>query len=249
MKISAVIITFNEEENIGDCIESLKEVADEIIVVDSFSTDETEKICREKKVKFIQHKFEGHIEQKNFAIQHITNDYVLSLDADERLSDELKKEILECVTCQAEPVETYLMNRLNNYCGKWIKHGVWYPDKKIRLWNKQKGRWGGTNPHDKVVMDKNTTVKPFNGNILHYTARTPEQYKLQMEKFSSIAAQSMLLEGKKTNLIKAYSAGAFAFVRSYILLAGFLDGSAGYQIAKGYSRYTRMKYEKMLKKK
>ncbi len=248
MKISATIITFNEEENIGDCIDSLKEIADEIIVVDSFSTDATEKTCKAKNVKFIQHKFEGHIQQKNFALDQTSNNYVVSLDADERLSDELKKEILDFITCHAEPVEAYLMNRLNNYCGKWIKHGVWYPDKKIRLWHKQKGKWGGTNPHDKVVMDKNTTVKSLTGNILHYTVRTPEQYKVQMEKFSTIAAEAMLQEGKKSSLIKAYSSGVFAFVRSYILRAGFLDGRAGYQIAKGYARYTRMKYEKMLKK-
>lgn len=248
MKISATIITYNEEENIGDCIDSLKEVADEIIVVDSFSNDATEKICKGKNVKFIQHKFEGHIQQKNFALEQATNNFVLSLDADERLSDELKKEIRDCVICHAEPFEAYIMNRLNNYCGKWIKHGVWYPDKKIRLWNKQKGKWGGSNPHDKVLMDTNTLTKTFSGNILHYTVRTPEQYKSQMEKFSTIAAQSMLHEGKKSNLIKAYSAGAFAFIRSYVLRAGFLDGSAGYQIAKGYKRYTRMKYQKMLKK-
>ena len=209
MKISATIITFNEEENIGDCIDSLKEVADEIIVVDSFSTDATEKICVEKNVNFIQHKFEGHIEQKNFATQQAANNFVLSLDADERLSDELKKEILDCFdrlpTNTSGQVsltsDAFIMNRLNNYCGKWIAHGVWYPDRKIRLWNKQKGKWGGTNPHDKVVMDKNTTVKSLTGNILHYTVRTPEQYKLQMEKFSTIAAASMLLEGKKKHFL------------------------------------------------
>ena len=245
MKISAVIIAFNEEENIGACIDSLNEVADEIIVVDSFSSDNTEKICAEKKVKFIKHKFEGYIQQKNFALNQAENNYVLSLDADERLSNELKKEILKKkgnLVCDA-----YQINRLNNFCGKWIKHGVWYPDKKIRLWNKGKGIWGGTNPHDKVIMDDNTTLEVLGGNILHYTVRTRVQYQKQMEKFSDIAAQSMKLEGKKSSLLKAYSSGVFAFVRSYIFRLGFLDGSEGYEIAIGYSGYTRMKYLKMLK--
>ncbi len=245
MKISAVIIAFNEEENIGACIDSLNEVADEIIVVDSFSSDNTEKICAEKKVKFIKHKFEGYIQQKNFALNQAENNYVLSLDADERLSNELKKEILK----KKENLlfDAYLINRLNNFCGKWIKHGAWYPDKKIRLWNKRKGIWGGTNPHDKVIMDDNTTLEVLGGNILHYTVRTREQYQKQMEKFSDIAAQSMKLEGKKSSLLKAYSSGVFAFVRSYIFRLGFLDGSEGYEIAIGYSGYTRMKYLKMLK--
>ena len=245
MKISAVIIAFNEEENIGACIDSLNEVADEIIVVDSFSSDNTEKICAEKKVKFIKHKFEGYIQQKNFALNQAENNYVLSLDADERLSNELKKEILK----KKENLlfDAYLINRLNNFCGKWIKHGAWYPDKKIRLWNKRKGIWGGTNPHDKVIMDDNTTLEVLGGNILHYTVRTREQYQKQMEKFSDIAAQSMKLEGKKSSLLKAYSSGVFAFVRSYIFRLGFLDGVEGYEIAIGYSGYTRMKYLKMLK--
>lgn len=245
MKISAVIIAFNEEENIGACIDSLNEVADEIIVVDSFSSDNTEKICAEKKVKFIKLKFEGYIQQKNFALNQAENNYVLSLDADERLSNELKKEILK----KKENLlfDAYLINRLNNFCGKWIKHGVWYPDKKIRLWNKGKGIWGGTNPHDKVIMDDNTTLEVLGGNILHYTVRTRVQYQKQMEKFSDIAAQSMKLEGKKSSLLKAYSSGVFAFVRSYIFRLGFLDGSEGYEIAIGYSGYTRMKYLKMLK--
>ena len=248
MKISGVIITFNEEEKIGECIESLKEVVDEIIVIDSFSTDATETICRNKNVKFIQNTFQGHIQQKNFALHQTSNNWVLSLDADERLSLELKKEILNCIDRNSEFVEAYLIKRFNNYCGKWIRHGVWYPDKKIRLWNKTRGKWDGRNPHDKVVMDKNSKIQPLNGTILHYTARTPEQYKLQMEKFSAIAAHSMLKERIRSNLLKAYIGGAFAFFRSYCLRLGFLDGRAGYEIAIGYGHYTLMKYKKMLTK-
>jgi len=246
MKISATIITYNEEENIGDCIQSLKEIADEIIVVDSHSTDRTQKICLEKNVKFIQHEFEGHIQQKNFAMMKAAYDWILSLDADERISEELKGTIEEIKTNNS--ADAYLMNRLNNYCGKWIKHGVWYPDKKIRLWNKQKGKWGGKNPHDKVVMNANSKLKFLKGDMLHYTVRTREEYKAQMEKFSDIAAVSMKEEGIKSSLLKAQLSGTFAFIHSYILRAGFMDGKAGYEIAIGYSKYTRMKYQKTGKK-
>ncbi|MEI7802119.1 MAG: glycosyltransferase family 2 protein [Bacteroidota bacterium] len=245
MKISAVIITFNEEENIGDCIDSLTEIADEIIVVDSFSTDGTEKICREKNVKFIQHKFEGYSAQKNFGGEQSNFPWILSLDADERLSDELKSAIKEIKNIPEENV-AFSISRLNNYCGKWIKHGVWYPDLKVRLWNKNSGSWNGM-IHEKIFLNESVSIKKLSGNILHYTVRTPEQYKLQMEKFSDIAARSMKQEGKKSSLLKAYSSGVFAFVRSYILRLGFLDGGEGYEIAKGYSEYTRMKYLKMLK--
>lgn len=244
MKISAAIITFNEEENIERCISSLKKVADEILVVDSFSTDNTEKICSSLGVKFLQNKFEGHISQKNFAMKSATHDFVLSLDADEQLSNELIESILKIK--ESADADAYIFNRLNNYCGKWIKHGVWYPDRKIRLWNRTKGEWGGTNPHDKIVMQKNSSVKNLSGNLFHYTVKTPAEYKLQMEKFSSIAADEMLKRGKSSSQFEAVVKGYFAFVRSYVLRAGLLDGKAGYEIANGYARYTYLKYFKTI---
>ena len=152
VKISAVIITQNEERNIGRCIDSIVSVADEIVVIDSYSTDRTCDIALEKGARVVKHPFKSHIDQKNYAITQASYDVVLSLDADEYLSEELTKSILGVK--ESWPFEAYRMNRLSNYGGKWIRHGNWYPDQKIRLWNKRKGLWGGENPHDKVVLKK-----------------------------------------------------------------------------------------------
>ncbi|HAP01448.1 MAG TPA: glycosyltransferase family 2 protein [Bacteroidetes bacterium] len=241
MKISGVVITYNEEKNIGKCIDSFRDLTDEIIVVDSFSTDRTEMICREKGAKFIQHKFEGHIEQKNFAISQASNDWILSLDADEQLSPELIRSIREQKEKQKVSTEFFQMNRLNNYCGKWIKHGIWYPDKKIRLWNKQNGSWGGTNPHDKVIISEGAKVEFLNGDILHFTVSSRDEYFSQQKKFALLSNQERKKRNEK-NYLPVFIRAAFAFFRSYILRAGFLDGTAGYDIARGFAYYTKVKY-------
>ena len=151
--LSAVIITFNEERNIGRCLTSLIGIADDIVIVDSFSSDKTESICNAFGVRFVQHKFEGHIEQKNWAISQAKFPRILSLDADEALDANLKKSILEAKNNWK--YDGYEMNRLTNYCGKFIHHSGWYPDKKMRLWDSRKGKWGGTNPHDKYELQAN----------------------------------------------------------------------------------------------
>ena len=156
VKVSVVIITYNEEKNIQRCIESVCPVADEIIVIDSFSKDRTKEICQAKGVTFIEHQFRSHIDQKNFAVTKANHKYILSLDADEYLSPELTQSILEAK--KSWPAEAYRMNRLSSYGSKWIKHGSWYPDRKIRLWNKEIGLWGGENPHDRVVLKRGTRV-------------------------------------------------------------------------------------------
>ena len=148
-KISAVIITFNEEDNIGRCLESIRNVADEIVVVDSFSSDRTEEICDQYKVVFLKHEFEGHKEQKNYALAQAKGDFILSLDADEALSPELDKSILEVKNSFISA--GYKLNRLSNYQGSWIKHCGWYPDKKLRLVRRNSAKWFGENPHDRLA--------------------------------------------------------------------------------------------------
>jgi glycosyltransferase involved in cell wall biosynthesis len=147
IKLSAVIITFNEEKNIERCLNSLKEVADEIVVLDSFSKDQTKEICLKHNVAFYEHAFDGHIQQKNRAVSYAKYPHVLSLDADEALDLQLINSIKEIKA--AFNMQGYYMNRLTNYCGHWVKHCGWYPDKKLRLWDSRLGQWTGTNPHDK----------------------------------------------------------------------------------------------------
>src|SRR6185312_8761206 len=177
-KISVVIITKNEEKNIGRCIDSVKDIADDIIVIDSFSTDKTEEICKSKGARFVQHAFEGHIEQKNYATSLTEYPHVLSLDADEALDDTLKKSIAEVK--ENWKYDGYEMNRLTNYCGTWIKHCGWYPDRKLRLFDKTKGKWGGINPHDKFELQPNSTISRLRGDILHYSYYTIDDHYKQI---------------------------------------------------------------------
>lgn len=242
--LSVVIITFNEEKNIARCLDSVKEVADEIVVVDSYSTDGTEKICLSYEVRFTQNKFEGHIEQKNFALQQASNDYVLSLDADECLSPELKNSVREAK--QNLSYDAYQMNRLNNYCGKWIRHGGWYPDRKIRLWNRKKGIWGGINPHDRVVMQESASIGFLEGSLLHYAYTTINEHRAKNEKYSSIIANAMFKEGRKVKAWTIFPRAVFTFVKFYFLKLGFLDGYYGFTISRLAAQYTQKKYSKLV---
>ncbi len=239
-KLSAVIITYNEERNIARCLDSLAGIADDIAVLDSFSTDKTEEICKQKGARFFQHKFDGHIQQKNRAISHAEFPHVLSLDADEALSDELKKSILEVKKNWTH--DGYYFNRLTNYCGQWIKHSGWYPDKKLRLWDSRKGEWRGTNPHDKYELfegDKSTSR--LTGDILHYSFYTIEEHVKQTDYFSTIAAKTRFESGKKTNFILLYNTMQVTFAKHYFIKLGFLDGFYGLVIAmiSGYGAFLK----------
>jgi glycosyltransferase involved in cell wall biosynthesis len=243
MKISAVIITFNEEINIGRCLESLRDVADEIIVVDSFSTDNTKTICADFGVKFLEHAFEGHIQQKNWAWQQASHEYVLSLDADEALDATLTSEILRV---KSRPKHrTYKMNRLTNYCGKWIRHGSWYPDRKLRLARKDAAIWAGENPHDKLTPLDGKKAHRLKGDILHYSYYSVDQHIEQQQKFSSIAAQAMFNRGKKAPLFKLFVNPMASIIKDLFIRQGFLDGWSGFVIAYISAKSVFWKYSKL----
>ncbi|MEQ6121100.1 glycosyltransferase family 2 protein [Reichenbachiella sp. MALMAid0571] len=243
-RLSVVIITFNEERNIGKCLDSVIDIADEIIVVDSFSTDNTKSICEGYDLKFIENKFDGHIEQKNFAILRSQFEYVLSLDADEVLSAELQAKILELKKEFSD--DGYSFHRLTSYCGQWIKHCGWYPDSRIRLWNKNKGQWGGTNPHDLVRMNSDSTVQYCNEDILHYSYHSIDQHIGQINKFSSISAEEKARKGKKVNVIVHLILYPYwIFLKTYFLKLGFLDGYYGFVISVLNSYYRFLKYVKL----
>ena len=239
--ISATIITFNEEATIARCIDSLVLVADEIVVVDSFSTDATEQICRSKGVRFLQHVFEGYVAQKNFADAQATFDYILSVDADECLSDELQKSVLEAKKNLIS--DGYTMNRLNNFCGTWIYHSGWYPDRKLRLWNRRKGKWEGVYLHEKLVMQAGSRITGLTGDLLHYTVSSVEQFKMQQKKFATIAAKEIAAGRKKSNLVFNLLRAAFMFIRRYFFQLGLLDGYYGFIISAEAMKYTYRKYE------
>ena len=247
-KISVVIITLNEERNIERCLQSLQGVADEIIVVDSYSTDRTKEICEKYNVKFIEHAFEGHIEQKNYAMQQATFPFVLSLDADEALSDTLRQSIQKIKNGNSEAyhlADAYKFNRLNNYCGKWIRHGAWYPDTKIRLWNKSKGSWGGINPHDTVVMQTNTKIIHLKGDLLHYTYNSISEHIQQIEKFTTISAEHAKKNGKKVSIPLILLKSKWRFIGDYVFKCGFLDGYYGLVICRINAMTTFLKYAKL----
>jgi glycosyltransferase involved in cell wall biosynthesis len=243
--ISAVIITFNEQEHIGNCINSLQGIADEILVVDSFSTDSTEAICNKFNVRFVKHHFEGYFEQKNYALSLASFPIVLSLDGDEALSDELKKSILEVKSDWK--YDGYHFNRSHNYCGKWLRYSRWYPDRQLRLFDRGKGRWVGPNPHDNVKMDKGAKVKWIKGDLLHWNYSSYEDHIEKANRFSSIAAREYLKAGKSAGPLTASVHGTWSFFRSYILNAGFLDGYLGYRCCRVTAYASYLKYEKLRK--
>jgi glycosyltransferase involved in cell wall biosynthesis len=247
--ISAVIITFNEEKNIRRCLETLKGIADEIVVVDSFSSDKTEEICKEFDVKFVSHKFDGHIEQKNWAISQAKFPHILSLDADEAIDEILKKSILDVK--KNWDFAGYSMNRLTNYCGKWIYHCGWYPDKKLRLWDSRLGAWGGDNPHDKFqLFDKTKKIQHLSGNILHYSYYSIEDHYMQVEYFTEILANTQFKKGKKASLITIVVSPFVKFIKNYFINFGFLDGKEGFTICRisAFATYTKYKKIRRLQK-
>lgn len=245
-QLSVVIITFNEEKNIGRCLESVKDIADEIVILDSGSTDKTKEIASAyPKVKFYTHPFDGHIQQKNRAKNLATNDWVLSLDADEAIDEELKYNILNLKSNWHK--DGYYMNRLTNYCGHWVKHSNWYPDRKLRLWNRQKGEWRGINPHDKFEMfEGDKATGSIKGNILHYSYYTLDDHYKQVEYFTDIASKAYFEKNIKSHWWNLIIHPAVKFIDHYLLHLGFLDGIAGWHIARISAYATFLKYKKIM---
>ncbi len=241
--ISVVIITFNEEKNLDRCLSSVKEVADDIVVVDSYSTDKTKEIALKHGVRFVEHKFDGHIEQKNWAITQAKFPHVLSLDADEALDAELVNSIKKVK--ENWEADGYSMNRLSTWCGKWIRHSGWYPDTKLRLWDSTKGAWGGTNPHDEYKMHEGYSVKHLKGDILHYTYYTISEHLKQVDYFTDILAKQYHDQGKKATWVKLLINPWLKFIGGYIFQKGFLDGFAGFSVCMISAHATFLKYAKL----
>jgi glycosyltransferase involved in cell wall biosynthesis len=244
IKLSVVIITLNEEKNIARCIKSVTPIADEILVVDSYSNDNTKAICNELGVTFMEHPFANFVAQKNFADQSAQYDHILSIDADEELSEELLASIKKVK--ENFDADAYEFNRLNNYCGKWIKHSGWYPDRKLRLYDRTKGRWGGVKIHEKIEMQAGTTTAFLKGDLLHYSYTSIHDHISQANRFSSLGAESAVSQGRKANVFKVVLFPFWRFLRNYLLKLGFLDGYYGFVVCLIISHENFLKYVKML---
>lgn len=230
VRLSVVIITFNEEANIARCLQALGGVADEVLVVDSFSTDGTVAISQHHGARVVQHAFAGYVEQKNFATDQAQFDHVLQLDADEVLTDELRQSIRAAT--QDWQHAAYSLARLTNYCGSWVRHGGWYPDRKLRLYDRRLGRWQGLLLHEHYEVQPGQTTGQLDGDALHYSYHSIAQHVAQLNKFTSITAQELALKGKtRVTLFHLVLKPLWKFWHGYVFRLGFLDGFAGLSIA------------------
>ena len=241
--ISVVIITLNEEKNIGRCLESLKNVADEIIVLDSYSTDRTKEICQRYSVSYWEREWKGYSGTKNYANSLAKSEYILSVDADEALSPELEKALIEFKKTES-PSLAYSLNRITNYCGKWIKHCGWYPDRKIRLWKKGAAKWVGE-IHETLEFVEGPEIWELKGDLYHYSFHAIKQHVEQINKFTEIGALQSFEKGKRTTLFKIFIYPKWKFFRDYIIKLGFLDGYYGYVVCKNSAHAKFLKYIKL----
>ena len=239
VKISAVIIAFNEEDKIADAINSVK-WADEILLVDSESTDRTKEISENLGAKVITQKWLGFSKQKQFAVDSAEHDWIFSLDADEVVSEELRDEILKLKN-SANLADGYKIPRLSFYMNRPIRHGGWYPDWQIRFFNRQKGKWKDVLIHESVEIEGK--VEKLSGDILHYSVENmAHHHRMIGERYAPLAAEQMFLRGRKTSPLKIATAGLTAFLQTYILKAGFLDGFAGFCIARFAAHHAFLKH-------
>lgn len=241
--ISAVIITKNEEKHIARCIQSLLPITDDIIIIDSGSTDNTEYVCKQFPVTFQAKNWEGFSIAKNYGNSLAKHNYILSIDGDEELSNEMQIEIAALM--KAPQHLAYDLPFLTNFCNRWIRHGAWYPESHIRIFNKTKVTWEG-DIHEKLSIPQNESIGKINkGFIHHYTINNLHEYLEKINYYTTLHADEMYKKGKQASFIKLYVGPYFSFFRDYIVKRGFLDGRQGYTIAKQSANYVFLKYMKL----
>lgn len=241
--LSVVIITHNEEINLRDCLESIRHLADEIVIIDSNSSDQTQVIAQEYgAIVQITDNWPGFGMQKNRAVSLANNDWILSIDADERVTPELAKEIRDVLG--AEPrYQAYKIPRLSWYCGRFIKHSGWHPDYVLRLFNRQSARFSEDLVHERVLYDGE--IHRLDNSLLHYSFQNFSQVLSKIDRYSSASAEQLYLRGKKSSLVKALGHGLWAFIQTYFFRAGFLDGSHGFALAVSNAEGTYYRYLKL----
>ncbi|MGA2273201.1 MAG: glycosyltransferase family 2 protein [Bryobacteraceae bacterium] len=240
MKITATIITFNEERNIARAIESLR-CCDEILIVDSGSTDRTTELAENLGARVIEANWRGYAGQKNWAADQASHDWILSLDADETLSEALEAEIWS-LKKSGPRFDGYTMPRLARYMGRWILHSGWYPDRKLRLYDRRQAKWVGDFVHESVAVSGR--VGHLQSNLLHFTCESLSEHIKTMERYTTLAAQELASRRIEVPLSRVLFSPAWAFVQSYFLKLGFLDGPEGLTISYMAAFYTFLKYTK-----
>lgn len=242
MEISATIITFNEENHLARCLESLKDIVNEIIVVDSGSCDRTTKIAGDFEAKVYPRTFTNYADQKNYAASQAGNDWILSLDADECLSEPLRGRLLGLK--ESQPLaDAYAFPRKAFYLQRWIRHSGWYPDCKIRLYRKSKAHWKGEFVHESVSV--NGRISKIDADLLHYTCDSLSEHLQRLDHYTTLSARAMHQEGKKPSLRGWLSSPLAAFFKAYLWKGGFLDGRQGLIIAVLAGYYNFLKHAKL----
>jgi glycosyltransferase involved in cell wall biosynthesis len=240
LKISATIITFNEERNIARAIESLR-CADEILVVDSGSNDRTVEIAEKLGARVIEHNWVGYSDQKNWAAGQAAHDWILSLDADEAVSEMLEAEIWQ-LKKNGAGAAAYTMPRLAQYLGRWILHSGWYPDRKIRLYDRKRAKWVGAYVHERLEVEGK--VESFEGPILHFPCQSLSEHLRTMDRYTTLAAEQLVAQKKKIALSNLLFKPAWELFRTYVLKRGFMDGAEGLAIAWMGALYVFLKLAK-----
>jgi glycosyltransferase involved in cell wall biosynthesis len=240
MKLSATLITYNEERNIARAIESLR-CADQIVVVDAGSTDRTVEIAEKLGARVIEHPFKNYAAQKNFAAEQAEHDWILSIDADESLSEALEAEIWQ-IKKNGPEYDAYTMPRLAQYLGRWILHSGWHPDRKVRLYDRRRARWTGDFVHESVQV--NGRVGHLKFNLLHFTCDSLSEHLKTMDRYTTLAAEQLVSQGRRVGWSQILFDPPWTFFRTYILNRGFLDGAEGLAIAYMAALYNFLKYAK-----
>lgn len=240
-KLSVTILTYNEERRIAECIESVRAIADEIIVVDSLSTDRTVEICRNYGCRISHRPFGGYGAMRQYATSLTTNDYVLSIDADEVVSEEMRNSIAR-LKREGFTHRVYSVNRLNFYCGTPVRHCGWYPDVQIRLFDKRYANWNLRDISERVIFRDSVNPEPIAGDLLHYQCMTPDEYRDTQTRHAVIKSRVLAVNNPGITPLTPVLRAIRAFVVTYMQLGGWLDGAVGRNISYERFRAERQAY-------